>query len=81
MSDPMMDTEAWAEGERKAAEQLALQPPEDYTASVSRDMGGAKDRDYYKLCQICHWDRYSDKCTCIEEGKTDGDADERRSQV
>lgn len=55
-------TEAWARGVELALAQLALQPPDDHTVSVSLDPPGHGDRTYYKLCQLCGWDRRSESC-------------------
>lgn len=70
MSDPMMDTEAWQQGEAKAAAELAKQPADDQTVSVSldHDKHGKHvpyDHVYFKICQVCHWDRNGDRCTCV----------------
>lgn len=57
-------TEAWMRGVELAKAQLALQPPDDHTVSVSLDPPGHDlyDRPYYRLCQLCGWARDGELC-------------------
>lgn len=56
-------TEAWAAGEAEALRQIALQPPDDHTISVSLDPPGHDpDREYFKLCLLCSHKRGSKGC-------------------
>lgn len=57
------ETEAYRRGEANAIKEVASA---DLTvASVSRATKAYEDREYYKLCKLCGWDRESDKCQCI----------------
>lgn len=63
------ETQAWLDGVERAKEQLALQPPDDHTVSVSLDPPGHGDRTYYKLCSLCGWARGSERCPHDETGE------------
>lgn len=53
-------TEAWARGVARAERQLALQPPDDGTISVS--LVRYPERTSFKMCLACHWERGSARC-------------------
>lgn len=56
-------TKAWRRGIRLAADQLALQPADDGTLSVSLDRHGSGDDPVtFKMCLTCHEDRASGRC-------------------
>lgn len=59
------ETEAWKRGEATAIKEIASADPT--VASVSRAAQAYEDREYYKLCKLCGWDRESDKCICLED--------------
>lgn len=56
-------TEAYHRGVELAADQLALQPADDGTLSVSLDRHGSGDDPVtFKMCLACHRDRTSSAC-------------------
>lgn len=64
-------TKAWRDGVERARTQLALQPPDDHTVSVSLERGDPSDPgsvEFIKLCKLCGWPRASKRCPHGPEG-------------
>lgn len=68
-------TEAYKRGIEHAAAQLALQPPDDGTIRVTRDLGVYEGREEFELCRLCGWARDSQRCPHGESEPQDANSE------